>query len=144
MFDGESRELGRAFASIAKEIRKCQRPLKQPCMLIGGGESIVTLNRNFGKGGPNQEFVVSTILNLEGQKNFCVAGLDTDGTDGPTDVAGAIADAFTADAADARGVKLHNSLENHEVLPALISLDEIIVTGPTGTNVNDLKFLILR
>ena len=144
MFDGESRELGRAFASIAKEIRKCQRPLKQPCVLIGGGESIVTLNRNFGKGGPNQEFVVSTILNLEGQKNFCVAGLDTDGTDGPTDVAGAIADAFTADAADARGVKLHNSLENHEVLPALISLDEIIVTGPTGTNVNDLKFLILR
>ena len=64
IFEGESRELGRAFASIAKEIRKCQRPLKQPCVLIGGGENIVTLNRNFGKGGHDQEFVVSTILNL--------------------------------------------------------------------------------
>lgn len=144
MFDGESRELGRSFAAIAKEIRRSLGPLRPPCVLIGGGETTVTLRENFGKGGPNQEFVVSTILNMEGQKEFTVVGLDTDGTDGPTPVAGAMADSFTVAEACARGIDLHRSLKDHEVLPDLISLDETIVTGHTGTNVNDLKFIILK
>jgi glycerate-2-kinase len=143
MFDGESRELGRNFAAIAREIRRSQGLLKPPCVLIGGGETTVTLKCNFGRGGPNQEFVVSTILNMEGQKNFAVVGLDTDGTDGPTKVAGAMADSATLATASARGINLHRSLKDHEVLHDLISLDEAIVTGHTGTNVNDLKFLTL-
>ncbi len=143
MFDGESGELGRTFAAMAREIRRSQRPLKPPCVLIGGGETIVTLKRNFGKGGPNQEFVASTALNMGGQTDFAVVGLDTDGTDGPTPVAGALADAFTAVAAKAKSVDLHECLEDHTVLPAWTSLKEIIITGQTGTNVNDLKFLIL-
>lgn len=143
LFDGESRELGMSFAAIAKEIRRSQRPLKAPCVLIGGGETVVTLRRNFGKGGPNQEFVASTILNMAGQTDFAVVGLDTDGTDGPTPAAGAMADAFTALTARAKGVDLHECLEDHVVLSAWTSLDDIIVTGQTGTNVNDLKFLIL-
>ena len=143
MFDGESRELGRNFAAIAREIRKSQGPLKPPCVLIGGGETTVTLRSNFGKGGPNQEFVVSTILNMEGQKRFTVVGLDTDGTDGPTNVAGAMADSTTVATASAKGIDLHRSLKDHEVLDDLISLDETIITGHTGTNVNDLKLLIL-
>ena len=143
MFDGESRELGRNFAAVAREIQRSQGPLKPPCVLIGGGETTVTLRSNFGKGGPNQEFVVSTILNMEGQKKFIVVGLDTDGTDGPTDVAGAMADSTTVATTSAKGIALHRSLKDHEVLHALISLDETIVTGHTGTNVNDLKFLIL-
>jgi len=144
MFDGESQEVGKTFASIGKEIRKYQRPIQPPCVLIGGGETVVTLKRNFGQGGPNQEFVVSAILNLNGQENFIVVGLDTDGTDGPTPVTGAMADAFTIASAKAKGVNLHESLKDHKVLPALVSSDEIILTGQTGTNVNDLKFLILR
>jgi glycerate 2-kinase len=143
MFDGESRELGRNFAAIAREIRSSQGPLKAPCVLIGGGETTVALRGNFGKGGPNQEFVVSTILNMEGQEKFIVVGLDTDGTDGPTDVAGAMADSTTVAAASASGIDLHRSLKAHEVLNDLISLDETIITGHTGTNVNDLKFIIL-
>ena len=143
MFDGESRELGRNFAAIAREIRRSQGPLNPPCVLIGGGETTVALGGNFGKGGPNQEFVVSTILSMEGQKDFTVVGLDTDGTDGPTNVAGAMADFTTVAAASARRIDLHRSLKAHEVLHDLISLDETIITGHTGTNVNDLKFLIL-
>lgn len=143
MFDGESRDLGRTFASIAREIRRYQRPIKPPCVLIGGGETIVTLRKNFGNGGPNQEFVVSTVLNMEGAADFAVVGLDTDGTDGPTPAGGAMADASTAVAAKTKGVDLHGSLEGHMVFSALESLDEVIFTGQTGTNVNDLKFLIL-
>ena len=143
VFDGESRELGRNFAAIARGIQKSQGLLKPPCVLIGGGETTVTLRGNFGRGGPNQEFVVSTILNMEGQKKFIVVGLDTDGTDGPTNVAGAMADSTTVATTSAKGIDLHRSLKDHEVLHALISLDETIVTGHTGTNVNDLKFLIL-
>jgi glycerate-2-kinase len=143
VFDGESCELGRNFAAIGKEIRRSQGPLRPPCVLIGGGETTVALRSNFGKGGPNQEFVVSTILNMEGQREFTVVGLDTDGTDGPTNVAGAMADSTTVAAASARGINLHRSLKDHEILPGLISLDEAIVTGHTGTNVNDLKLLIL-
>jgi glycerate-2-kinase len=143
VFDGESCELGRNFAAIARETRRFQMPPKPPCVLIGGGETTVTLRSNFGKGGPNQEFVVSTILNMEGQKKFTVVGLDTDGTDGPTSVAGAMADSVTLATASARGIDLHRSLKDHEVLPDLISLEETIVTGHTGTNVNDLKLLIL-
>jgi glycerate 2-kinase len=143
MFDGESRELGRNFAAIARGIQKSQGLLKPPCVLIGGGETTVTLRSNFGKGGPNQEFVVSTILNMEGQKRFTVVGLDTDGTDGPTNVAGAMADSTTVATASPKGIDLHRSLKDHEVLDDLISLDETIITGHTGTNVNDLKLLIL-
>jgi len=87
--------------------------------------------------------VASTALNMEGQTDFAVVGLDTDGTDGPTPVAGAMADAFTAVAAKAKGVDLHRCLEDHCILSAWTSLNEIIITGQTGTNVNDLKFLIL-
>jgi len=143
VFDGESCELGRNFAAIARETRRSQGPLKPPCVLIGGGETTVALRSNFGKGGPNQEFVVSTILSMDGQKKFTVVGLDTDGTDGPTSVAGAMADSSTVATASDRGIDLHRSLKDHGVLPDLISLEETIVTGHTGTNVNDLKLLIL-
>jgi glycerate-2-kinase len=143
MFDGDSRELGKVFAAVAGEVRMNHRPLKPPCALVGGGETIVSVNRNFGKGGPNQEFVVSTILNMREQDDFVVVGLDTDGTDGPTAAAGAIGDATTAVAAVSGGMDLHRSLENHKVLPVLSSLNEIIITGQTGTNVNDLKILIV-
>jgi len=142
MFDGESRELGKIFAAIAKEIRNSHRPLKLPCILIGGGETFVTLEENFGKGGPNQEFVLSTVLDMKGQDNYVVVGLDTDGTDGPTEAAGAIADAFTVSAVEAKGIDLHNALQKHETLSPLMSLGDAIFTGHTGTNVNDLKFII--
>ncbi len=143
MFDGESRELGRSFAAIAKEIRRCNRPVTPPCVLIGGGETVVTLRRNFGKGGPNQEFVAGAILNMEGQENFITVGLDTDGTDGPTEAAGAMGDASTVAEARAKGVDLQGALDGHQIFSAFMAVNEIIFTGQTGTNVNDLKLLVL-
>ena len=143
MFEGESRETGRVFAAIAKEVRRSRKLIEPPCVLIGGGETIVTLGNNFGRGGPNQEFVVSAVLSLEGQENFLVGGLDTDGNDGPTNVAGAVADDTTLLSARNSGLELQQSLTNHTVVDSLIHLDDVIVTGSTGTNVNDLKFLIL-
>ena len=141
--DGESRELGRAFAAIAKEVRRGKRPLEAPCVLIAGGETVVALTRNFGKGGPNQEFVLSLALAMQGEDDFVAVGLDTDGTDGPTPVAGAIADGCTVASAPARGVDLQRALQEHTALPAFTALNDAIITGPTGTNVNDLKLLIL-
>ncbi len=143
MCDGASRELGRAFAAIAKEVRRSKRPLEAPCALIAGGETVVALTKNFGKGGPNQEFVMSLALAMQGEDDFVAVGLDTDGTDGPTPVAGAIADGFTVASAPARGVNLQRALQEHTALPAFTTLNDAIITGPTGTNVNDLKFLIL-
>ena len=143
MCDGESRELGRTFAAIAKEIRRSRRPLEAPCALIAGGETVVTLTKNFGRGGPNQEFVMSLALAMQGEDDFVAVGLDTDGTDGPTPVAGAITDGLTVASAPARGVNLQRALQEHTVLPAFTALNDAIITGPTGTNVNDLKFLIL-
>ncbi len=116
--------------------------MKPPCILIGGGETLVTLKENFGKGGPNQEFVLSTVLNMKGQNDFVVVGLDTDGTDGPTEAAGAMADAFTVSTSDTKGIDLHRSLQKHETLSPLLSMGDAIFTGHTGTNVNDLKFII--
>jgi len=144
MFSGESQELGKTFAAISHEIRRSKRPLPSPCVLIGGGETTVSLKKNFGKGGPNQEFVVSAILHMEGLEGFVVVGLDTDGTDGPTHVAGAIADRMTVQKADAMGINFYRSLKEHRVLQDLILLEEAILTGHTGTNVNDLKFVILE
>ena len=132
MFEGESRETGRVFAAIAKEVRRSRKLIEPPCVLIGGGETIVTLGSNFGRGGPNQEFVVSAVLSLEGQKNFLVGGLDTDGNDGPTNVAGAVADDTTLLSARNSGLELQQSLTNHTVVDSLIQLDDVIVTGPTG------------
>ena len=117
--------------------------MKPPCVLIGGGETVVTLRKNFGKGGPNQEFVASVVLNMEGEKDFAVVGLDTDGTDGPTEAAGAMADTFTLADARSKGVDLQRSLESHAMLSPLMSLNQIIFTGQTETNVNDLKLLVL-
>jgi len=141
-FDGESSELGRNFSSIAKEIMGFKRPLAPPCIIIGGGETLVTLKENFGNGGPNQEFVCGALLNLERQKNYVVAGIDSDGTDGPTEVAGAIADETTLATAKKKGIDLFLALRLHSVTEPLKELEATILTGHTGTNVNDLKFII--
>ena len=141
-FDGESSELGRTFASIGKEIMEFNRPMTPPCIIIGGGETLVTLKDNFGNGGPNQEFVCGALLNLEGRQNFVVAAIDSDGTDGPTDVAGAMADDTTLASTRSQGVDLYGALVSHRVTDSLESSGITIKTGHTGTNVNDLKFMI--
>ena len=143
MFRGESRELGRHLAAVAKEIALHGRPFAPPCLLIGGGETTVTLSEAVGSGGPNQEFVLGAALELEGLPGVAVAGLDTDGTDGPTEAAGGLADATTLLRARKLGLDLFAALKEHNALPVLKRLEDLILTGSTGTNVNDLKLICI-
>lgn len=142
-FEGESSALGRTYAAIARQILQDGNPLRSPCVLIGGGETTVTVHGPVGEGGPNQEFVASAAVDLTGIRGVVVVGLDTDGTDGPTRFAGGMVDGFTVEEARHAHVDLHTALRNHNISPALESISEHIITGATGTNVNDLKFMIV-
>jgi len=143
MLEGESKELGRTFAAIAGEIALNQRPLTPPCVVIGGGETTVTIDSDVGKGGPNQEFALSAALFIENIDDVVVVGLDSDGTDGPTEFAGAITDGSTMKRSRKSGLNIFDSLKRHNVTPVLSALGDAILTGATGTNVNDLKLMII-
>ena len=95
VLEGESREVGIVLASIAKEIENRKSPLKPPCVLILGGETTVTITEEPGEGGRNQELVLASSLKIHQSKKIVIASIGTDGTDGPTNIAGAIVDGFT-------------------------------------------------
>ena len=142
--EGESRELGRTFGAIAKEVIATSNPLARPCAIIAGGETTVTIaGAEGGRGGPNQEFAAAAALEIDGLRGTAVLGLDTDGTDGPTDIAGALVDGGTIARARRMGVDLRAALMRHDVAPCLERLGDALRTGQTGTNVNDLKILLM-
>ena len=143
MLEGESRELGGTFAAIAKEILLNQRPLKPPCVIIGGGETTVKITGEVGKGGPNQEFSLGAALWIDQIGEVVIIGQDSDGTDGPTDIAGGIVDNCTLERAGKLGIDIYAALNRHDVTPVLQKLEDAIVTGATGTNVNDLKLMLV-
>ena len=144
-FEGESKELAKAFAAVAKEIHGYSRPLPAPCAIIGGGETTVLINphETRGQGGPNQVFALALAEELADSLGYVGLGLDTDGTDGPTDAAGGIVDDTTSQLARERGVNINGSIRQHNVYEALARLGDLIVTGNTGTNVNDFKLLLV-
>jgi len=142
-FEGESQSLGEAFAAIAREVALRGHPLSPPCALIGGGETVVRIADYGGQGGPNQEFALAGALQLPSSCPAIMLGADTDGTDGPTHVAGALCDRSALERAPALGIDLHQALYRHDVTPALLGLNDAVITGPTGTNVNDLKLLLV-
>lgn len=143
MFEGESAELGRAFISIGKEICLNKRPLSPPCAIIAGGETTIKLGDHYGLGGPNQEFALGSLIYMKQMKNILILGLDTDGTDGPTNVAGAMVDPQSITEAEKLGFSIQKELLNHNETEIFQKINDAIITGPTGTNVNDLKILIV-
>lgn len=143
MLEGESRELGGTFAAVAKEILMNRRPLKPPCVIIGGGETTVKITGDAGQGGPNQEFSLGAALWIDRIGDVVIIGQDSDGTDGPTDFAGGIVDNFTAERARKMGIDIYAALNRHDVTPVLLKLEDAILTGATGTNVNDLKLMLV-
>jgi glycerate 2-kinase len=143
MLEGESSELGGTFAAIAKEILMSGRPVKPPCVIIGGGETTVKISSEPGQGGPNQEFALGAALWIGGIGDVVIIGQDSDGTDGPTIYAGGIVDDHTAGRARGCGVDIFAALRRHDVTPALSALGDAILTGATGTNVNDLKIMLV-
>ncbi|HXM42015.1 MAG TPA: glycerate kinase [Bryobacteraceae bacterium] len=136
--EGETREIARMHAAIAKEIVHTGRPLKPPACVITGGETTVTL-RGDGLGGRNQEFVLSAAIDIAGLRNVVVFSAGTDGTDGPTDAAGAIADGRTL----ARDPRAPAFLARNDAYRYFEALGDLIVTGPTGTNVMDVRLILV-
>ncbi len=138
---GEARELAKIFGAMAREIAGHGRPLKRPCCIIAGGEPTVTI-RGEGMGGRAQEFALAAAPEIAGLPNMWVAGFATDGTDGPTSVAGAVVDGQTVVRARRKGLDLSDALQHNDAYPFFEKLQGHILTGPTGTNVNDLYLLL--
>jgi glycerate 2-kinase len=141
--EGETRDVARVHAAIAKEIRSTGRPVKLPACVISGGETTVTI-RGSGVGGRNQEFALAAALDIAGLRDIVVLSAGTDGTDGPTDAAGAIVDGGTLARAAARGLDAAAHLANNDSYPFFEELGNLIKTGPTGTNVADVRIMLLR
>ena len=139
---GEARTAVKQLTDLAKAILEGHGILKRPCCVVAGGETTVTVTGR-GKGGRAQEFAASAAFEIAGLPNTWVVALGTDGTDGPTDVAGAIVSGRTVAQAKKLGIDLRSSLNRHNTYPALKALGCHIHTGPTGTNVNDLYLLLL-
>ena len=138
--EGEAREVARVFAALALEEAHRDRPLRRPCCLVAGGETTVRV-RGGGLGGRNQELALAAAEKLAGLDNVLLAALATDGTDGPTDAAGALADGTTVARARALGLDPHRFLADNDAYHFFEPLGDLLLTGPTNTNVNDLLFV---
>jgi len=135
--EGEAREVAKVLAALAREITATGRPAPRPACLILGGETTVTV-RGDGTGGRNQELAVAAALAIRGMPSALVASLATDGSDGPTDAAGGLVDGTTVERAQAAGLSAQAALVDNDSYPYLERVGDLLVTGPTNTNVNDL------
>jgi len=140
--EGEAREVARVLAAVAKEERARERPLPIPACMIVGGETTVTVRGN-GKGGRNQEMALSAAIAIAGIRDVTIACLATDGTDGPTDAAGALVEGDTVARAAALGLDPWVHLAENNAYPFFQALGDLLMTGPTQTNVNDLAFVFV-
>jgi len=139
--EGEAREVAQVAAALAKGVRAHGDPLPPPACLVWGGETTVTI-RGKGKGGRNQELALAAALQLSGWPGVLMMALATDGTDGPTDAAGAVVTGETIARARALGLDPLAALEANDSYPFFDALGDLLRTGPTGTNVNDLLFIL--
>lgn len=137
---GETKDVARMHAAIGRQIRAEGQPLSPPACVISGGETTVTI-RGRGKGGRNQEFALAAAIDIAGLKNTLIISVGTDGTDGPTDAAGAIA---TGDTLKRSQVDAARALAENDAYPFFASLKDLVITGPTGTNVMDLHLILVK
>ena len=140
--EGEAREVGARFVRMARDIRAGSGPVRPPCCLIAGGETTVTVTGQ-GSGGRCQELAVAAAIQMAGLPDVVVLAAGTDGSDGPTTAAGALADGESAARAGALGVDLAARLADNDANPALAALGDLIVTGPTNTNLLDLYLVLV-
>jgi glycerate 2-kinase len=139
--EGETSEVARMHAAIARQIRTYEQPVRPPVCVISGGETTVTMrNGSAGKGGRNQEFALAAGIDAAGLEDILILSAGTDGTDGPTDAAGAMADGTTVARANAKAA---DALRDHDAYPLFEQLGDLITTGSTGTNVMDLHLILV-
>jgi len=140
--EGETREIARMHAALALEARASGNPLKPPMCLITGGETTVTL-KGKGKGGRNQEFALAAAMDIAAVPDVVILSAGTDGTDGPTDAAGALADGDTLPRATALGLAPRAALDGNDAYPFFERLGDLVITGPTRTNVMDVRLVLV-
>ncbi len=140
--EGEAREVAKFHTAIAKEVLSSENPLKPPVCVLCGGETTVTL-RGEGRGGRNQEFALASAIAIEGSDSVVVLSGGTDGTDGPTDAAGAIADGTTVARAREKNMDPRDFLQRNDSYSFFQQLQDLVITGPTRTNVMDLYMFLV-
>jgi hydroxypyruvate reductase len=140
--EGEAREVACDHAAIAREILQSDRPVPKPGCVISGGETTVTI-RGKGKGGRNQEFVLAAAIAIAGLENVAILSGGTDGSDGPTDAAGAFAAGDTIRRAKNQGLDAQEFLRNNDSYSFFRPLGDLFKTGPTFTNVMDLRVVMV-
>ena len=141
--DGETKDLVKPLYGIIKNIIHYDEPIKKPCVIISGGESTVSLDKKHGLGGPNQEFAVSFALNMNKNDKIALLSVGSDGTDGPTNIAGGLVDHFTVDKALKLKVNIPKELINHNSSNILSVLKDEVITGHTNNNVMDLRLFYI-
>jgi glycerate 2-kinase len=139
--EGEAKDVGVVLASIAREIEKSAKPFKPPCVLIAGGETTVTITHRNGEGGRNQELALATALRISGSDRIVAASIGTDGTDGPTDIAGGIVDGYSLRESRRVGIEVEDLLRNHNSSRMFRTLNDAIYTNDTATNLMDLMVI---
>ena len=146
--EGEAREVGGVHAAIAREVATRNRPFSKPVLILSGGETTVTLrapvNGKRGKGGRNSEFLLAFAIAIGGADNIHALAADTDGIDGSEDNAGAFADGSTVSRLRAAGVDAKAMLAGNNAWTAFNAVGDLFVPGSTGTNVNDLRAILIR
>jgi len=141
LVEGETREVAKVHGAILKEIIRTGRPLAPPACVISGGETTVTIHGK-GKGGRNQEFTLACGMEIAGWEGAAVFSAGTDGTDGPTDAAGAFADWHMVERARDMDLDPGTALQENDAYPFFERLGDLIITGPTNTNVMDIRILV--
>jgi hydroxypyruvate reductase len=137
--EGETRDVARMHAAIARQIRVKGQPLRPPACIVSGGETTVTIH-GAGKGGRNQEFALAAAIDIAGLENTLIFSAGTDGTDGPTDAAGAMADGNTVARSRRDAI---TALQDNDSYPFFADLNDLAITGSTGTNVMDLHLILV-
>jgi hydroxypyruvate reductase len=143
LVEGETREVARVHAAIAKEVLLSGNPIPPPACILSGGETTVTL-KGKGKGGRNQEFALAAALQIAGWEQILVMSAGTDGTDGPTDAAGAFADGKTVIRAKTMGLDPWSFLKENDSYTFFQRIGDLLTIGPTGTNVMDLRIMLVQ
>ena len=142
--EGESRDVGTVFASIAREIQAYGNPVAAPCMVLASGEATTKILDNSeitGHGGPSQEETLSFAFTADKAQGVCLLSIDSEGTDGTTPVAGGITDSQSLKAARSKGIDVFAALRGHACYEALSAMDDVVFTGNTGTNLCDFNIM---
>ena len=152
--EGESREVGKVHAALARAVANKGQPFQKPCVILSGGETTVTLRKqpegtprekreNRGRGGRAGEFCMGLALALQGQSGVYALAADTDGIDGVEDNAGAFVAPDTLERAQAAGMKIDHYLDRNDAYGYFSGIGDLLITGPTHTNVNDFRALFI-